>query len=157
MLEKILKLSAVCVCMVCFSACGNQGESVPTNDEISGVSVSDSFTDSVGTLINDYFESLKAQDHKKILEITTEDFVWNYDQTDFENSTKCITNVSVDEIEFGHIQSENNAYSVPVKYTLEYSDEYSDGGGSYSYYDDFVIQENDGTYKISATIHKGAG
>lgn len=155
MLKKFLILSVLCACVLCFTACSGQGESVP-NDEVSGVSVSDSFTDSVSTLINDYFTALKTHNHKQILEITTEDFQWNYDQTDFENSVKYITNASLDEVEFGSVQNEGNAYTVPVKYTLEYSEENSDGG-KYSYYDDFVIQENDGTYKISATLHKGAG
>lgn len=156
MLKKLLILSVLCTCVLCFTACGSQGESVP-NDEVSGVSVSDSFTDSVSALINDYFTALKTHNHKQILEITTEDFQWNYDQTDFENSVKYITNASVDEMEFGSVQNEGNAYTVPVKYTLEYSEENSDGGGNYSFYDDFVIQENDGTYKISAVLHKGAG
>ena len=155
MLKKLLILSVLCACVLCFTACGGQGERIP-NDEVSGVSVSDSFTDSVSTLINDYFDALKTHDHKKILEITTEDFQWNYDQTDFENSVKYITNASLDEVEFGSVQNEGNAYTVPVKYTLEYSEENSDSG-KYSYYDDFVIQENDGIYKISATLHKGAG
>ena len=157
MLKKILTLSLVCACAVCFSACGNQSESVPTDDEISGISVTDNFSDSVSVLINDYFDALKNHDHKKILEITTEDFQWNYDQTDFDNSVKYIINASADEIELGSIQNDNNVYTVPIKYTLEYSDEYSDGGGRYSYYDDFIIQETDGIYKISATLHKGAG
>lgn len=157
MLKKFLILSVFCACLLCFTACGGQNEIVTSDDEVSGVSVNDSFTDSVSTLINDYFDALKAHDHKKILEITSDDFLWNYDQTDFENSVKYLTNASVDEIEFGSVQNDGNAYTVSAKYTLEYSDENSDGGGKYSYYDDFVIQENDGAYKISATLHKGAG
>lgn len=157
MSKKFLIWFVLCACVLCFSACGGKNEGVPSDDEVSGVSVSDRFTDSVSTLINDYFTALKTHDHKQILEITTEDFQWNYDQTDFENSVKYITNASVDEIEFGSVQSDGNAYTVPVKYTLEYSDENSDGGGNYSYYDDFVILENDGIYKISAALHKGAG
>ncbi|MDD6489007.1 MAG: hypothetical protein PUG48_04225 [Clostridia bacterium] len=155
MLKKLLILSVLCACVLCFTACGGQGESVMTDDEVSGISVSDSFTDSVSTLINDYFDALKTHDHKKILEITTEDFQWNYDQTDFENSVKYITNTSVDEMEFGKVQNEGKAYTVPVKYTLEYSEENSNG--KYSYYDYFIIQENDGIYKISAVLHKGEG
>lgn len=163
MFKKILILSIAVLCVLSFSACNEkQPESTQSDDKISNISTNDSFKKDITNLINDYFNAIKAHNHQDILMCTTEDFKWNYNQTDFENSVRFLTDASIDEIEFEHIQNDSGKYTVPLKYTFKYSEEYTDengqSGGEYLFYDDFVITKTDNdSYKIFDTRHKGAG
>lgn len=160
MIKNKIKLFVFCICILCLSGCST--DTPETVDEVSGVSVSDSFTDGVTRLMDNYCQALKEHDYNKITECTTSEYEWNYNQTGFEEFSMYISDCSVEEIDFSHVQSDSNKFTVPVRYTIVYSDDYlSDNGstgGSYSYYDDFTVEKNDDDiYRISASQHKGAG
>ena len=159
------KISVIVACTMALCLCGCNGssdEEVVSDNEISEVSVESDIAESAEQLIDRYFQAIKEHNHQQMVECTTSDYSMNYDQTGFEEFVRYITDYTVYDTDFSSVGSNDDTFTVAVKYMLEYSDEYveqnSESGGNYSYYDDFVIEKDDsGEYRISSVEHKGAG
>lgn len=149
------------ISVLCMGGCSNNTTET-TEENISTVSITEDFTETVTELIENYFRALKEHSHSQLTEYTTSDYIMNYNQTYFDEFTLYISDCTVDEINFGCVQNSNNKFTVPVRYTIVYSEDYitdnSNVNDDYSYYDDFVIEKTDDeTYKISSSEHKGVG
>lgn len=163
MLKNKIVILIACVAALCLCSCsGGSDEKIVSEDEVSEVSVEDNLAESTDELINNYFQALKEHSYQQMVECTTSDYVMNYDQTGFEEFVRYLTDYTIYDKDFSNINNNDNTFTIAVKYTLTYSDEYinedSESGGNYSYYDDFTIKKDDsGEYKISLVEHKGAG
>lgn len=140
-----------------FAGCNNEQDI----DNIKDISTEEKFNQEISNLIENYFIAIKEHSYQQMTEYTNENYIMNYNQTYFEDFTRYITDYTVDEIVLDDLKNNNGTYTVSVKYTLFYSDNYiteeNSIGGNCLYYDDFTIIKNDENYIIFDVRHKGVG
>ena len=159
-----LSVALICGVLLVMSACGEdtEGEDISA-EEISYVSEGTETVESLKDVIASYFSAVVRQDYVNITRYTTEDFIWNYDETGFYDYSRYITDFSVTEIETGNITVRDGEYTVPVSYTLTYSEAHTDenGGvqeaGEYGYSRNFIITYKEERYLISDITERVMG
>ena len=146
-----LSVSVVSLC-----SCENASEEeTVSGEDISYVSMGSVTADMLEDVITNYLSAVTEQDHIGIMSYTTEDFIWNYDETAFYDYSRYITDFSVTDVDEEHIMCRENEYTVPVSYVLTYSgvhtddNEESQDAGEYEYSRNFIIIYEEDRYLIS--------
>ncbi len=146
-----LSVSVVSLC-----SCENAPEEeTVSGEDISYVSMGSDTADMLEDVITNYLSAVTEQDHIGIMSYTTEDFIWNYDETAFYDYSRYITDFSVTDVDEEHIMCRENEYTVPVSYVLTYSGVHTDDNGEsqdageYEYSRNFIIIYEEDRYLIS--------
>lgn len=151
------------LCCSCVFLCACKAEEEEPVPEISYIEEETELGSSFEELIAAYFSAVAKQDHVNVTRYTTEDFIWNYDETGFDDYSRYITDFSVTEIDTAHITQENDEYTVPVSYVLTYDSPHTDenrdeqDSGDFTYNCNIVIVQEGDRYLISDITDRALG
>lgn len=144
-------------------SCSDNPEEDMSGEDISYVSEGDETADLLVDVITEYLTAISEQDHVSIMNCTTDDFVWNYNETAFYDYSRYITEFSLMDTDREHIMCEGSEYTVPVSYKLTYSSAHnyengnSQAAGEYEYSRNFIIMYKEGKYLISDITERVMG
>lgn len=145
-------------------SCGDENEEeIVFGEDIVYVSMGSETEKLLEETVRSYLTALSEQDHISIMLNTTEDFIWNYDETAFYDYSRYISDISVENIDKEHIMCRENEYTVPVSYTLTYTKDHVDENGKnqkagkYEYSRNFIIVYKEDRYLISDITERVMG
>ena len=150
----------VLLCMILCSCGSADTEESPV--ELSFVAETDIGTE-IEELLKNYFDAVASKDHDAVALYTTEDFIWNYDQTGFMEYSRYIASAEVLDADTGHITVAEGEYTIPVSYVLNYDSPYIDengesqSSGQYTINANFIIIKTEDAYKITAVSDRAMG
>lgn len=145
------------------SGCGSEQQEEQVSAEISYTAPAEDVSTEIKETIEAYLSAVAEQDHLNVTQYTTENFVWNYDETGFYDYSRDISGFSVEKVDTAHIVQNGDEYIVPVTYTLSYEFPYVDEDGvsqyegDYMYDVNFIIKDDGETYRIDAVSDRPKG
>ncbi len=151
------------ISMLLFCGCDGEQQEEQVSEEISYAELEDDISVQIKETIESYLSAVAEQDHLNIIEYTTENFVWNYDETGFYDYSKDISGFSVEQVDTEHILQSDDEYIVPVTYTLSYEFPFIDENGvsqnegDHMYDVDFVMKYDGEAYRIDSVSDRPKG
>ncbi len=121
-----------CLCgaaIVLLSGCQKTTEEEPAAETVSQTVLSSSEQNAIHSLIESYYAAVAAHDYEAITALSSEEFIWNYDQTGFYDYCRRITAASPVSIEDGSLLQEGDRLLVPVQVSLTYDAPHLDEEG----------------------------
>ncbi len=149
--------------VVLLCSCSYDSEKEMSGEDISYVSDGSEKADMLADVVTKYLSAVSQQDHIGVMSNTADDFIWNYNETAFYDYSRCIKSFSVKDIDREHIMCKGDEYTVPVSYTLTYSEPYTDENGNsqdageYEYSRNFIIICKEDRYLISDITERVMG
>lgn len=108
------------------SSCSASGNNAGFNIKSSSVSLDDTMQEEIGNVIDDYLKALTTHDHIAMIQCTDDSFIWNYNETEFQNSCRNIVSYSDVIVDYSDVSEINGELQVKVSYTLTLSDDPDD-------------------------------
>lgn len=149
-----LSLVAAVICICFLSSCSVSNiQSVPAAKQPSAVSADSELQSQLDKLIEDFFHALSTHDHVALMLCTDDSFLWNYNETEFENYCRDITECSDISADYSSLCVLDGEYELQVSYTLSLAADPDNPDGAYSNVSKteiFYIVSSDGKYLISS-------
>lgn len=152
------------VVLICFCSCKNEPVTESSYlHEISYLSRDEQRDNAIKDVLAQYFTAVSRQDHINVERVTTEDFIWHYNETEFEDYARYIESFSLDETDTEHITENNGEYSIPVTYTLSYREPFTNENGDeqppgeYTYDVTVTLKNTDDGWLISQISDRALG
>ena len=154
-MKRLFALSAALIIAALLCGCGEKEPAGSLIVEETGyVSVDNEKIEAMTECIRGYLEAVSEHDHIRITELTEESFLYNYDETQFDEYCRYIDGFSIEAVGRENISDSAGSFCVPVSYSLNYYAPFVDyngesqGSGSYSYSADFVLKETGDGFRI---------
>ncbi len=154
-MKRLFTLLAVFSLVMVLCGCGEKEPAGSLIVEETGyVSVEGEKLESMKECIRGYLEAVSEHDHTRITELTEESFLYNYDETQFDEYCRYIDGYSLEAVDSGSISASDGSFRVPVSYSLNYYAPFTDyngvsqDSGSYIYSADFVLKETKDGFRI---------
>ena len=119
----------------------------------SAVSADSEIQQLLDATIDDYFAAVSSHDHISLMMCTDEQFFWNYNETEFLNYCRDITECTDISADYSSLKVLDGEYQLPVSYTVSVADDPEKPDGAYtnsSKTEIFYFTLSDGKYIITA-------
>lgn len=144
---KPLHITAIALAFALLCGCAAPQEPV-YEPEISYVSVDEAFSAELLEGVTQCLGAVAAHDHDAVMQCTTEEFIWNYNETGFNDYCRNIESITDISVDMEHITENAGKYDLAVSYYVTMLSDEIEGGGQQRC--GMVLEKSDNGWLVSS-------
>lgn len=164
-MKKYLAVGMLFGIMISSMLCGciSEPDEISAVPEISYLTEDTERDAAIMLLLENYMTALTEHDHSAVTLYSTEDFIWNYNETGFLNYSRDIISAKITTLHSDQITMDGDIMNVPAAFEIEYKDIHTlDNGeeapaGTYPYNCNFALKQTDEGYLIKSISNAPMG